>query len=90
MTDIDIRKGEQITLDILSKNNNIDLSIGEHKQSISLSIDEKGVSDYNLLTGKPKINSIIVEGSKSAKDYNLQNKMDILSIQEIEKILYLD
>lgn len=50
----------------------------------------QGTKDYNRLINKPTINSITVEGDKFGSDYNLQNKMETLSIQEIEKILYLD
>lgn len=80
MADINVRQGEQINLDILS-----------NKDKINFTIEEKqGVSDYNRLTGKPKINGITVQGEKLGVDYRLQDKMDVLSIQEIEKILYLD
>ncbi|MBR2674980.1 MAG: hypothetical protein IKE52_05975 [Mogibacterium sp.] len=44
-----------------------------------------GTDDYDLLKNKPKFNGITVEGNKESQDYNLT-----LSVQEIEKILYLD
>lgn len=50
----------------------------------------QGTKDYNRLTNKPTINAITVEGDKIGSDYKLQDKMDNLSVQEIEKILYLD
>ena len=46
--------------------------------------------DYNDLTGKPKINDVTIEGDKVSEDYRLQGKMDVLTPQEIERILYLD
>ena len=46
-------------------------------------------SDYEQLQNKPSINAVEVRGDKTASDYRLQNKMDALGIQEIEKILYL-
>ena len=45
--------------------------------------------DYNDLINKPTINAVTVEGHKTGPDYRLQNKMEILSQQEIEKILYV-
>lgn len=46
--------------------------------------------DYEKLINKPSINGVEVSGDKVSKDYKLQDKMDELSVQEIEKILYLD
>ena len=45
---------------------------------------------YIDLTDKPSINSFVIEGDKVGADYRLQDKMDALSVQEIERILYLD
>ena len=45
--------------------------------------------NYDDLYNKPRINAVTVEGEKTGTDYRLQNKMDILSRQEIEKILYV-
>ena len=45
--------------------------------------------DYNDLINKPTINAVTVEGNKTGPDYRLQNKMEILSQQEIERILYV-
>ena len=52
-------------------------------------VTEIHTDDYNGLTNKPKINNRTVEGDKLGSDYNLQDKMDALSVQEIEKILSL-
>lgn len=63
MADIEVRKGDQI-----------DLVIGKSKSPIDLSIDKQsGTSDYNALTGKPKINDVIVKGEKVGSDYSLQD-----------------
>lgn len=43
---------------------------------------------YNDITDKPSINNTVVQGDKFGIDYNLQDKMDVLTPQEIEKILY--
>lgn len=79
MTDIDVRNGGQI-----------DLIIGRSADPINLEIEKQsGASDYNMLTGKPKINGVTVQGEKLGPDYRLQNKMDTLTIQEVEKIFYI-
>ena len=58
----------------------------------SLSVPTQRISstDYNDLTNKPTINDVTVEGDKVSADYKLQHEMDTLSVQEIERILYLD
>ena len=48
------------------------------------------VTSYNALTDKPIINDVTVQGRKRGIDYHLQDKMDVLTTQEIERILYLD
>ena len=53
------------------------------------SVTQIHTDDYNDLFNKPTINAVTVEGDKTGPDYRLQNKMDILSRQEIEKILYV-
>ena len=45
--------------------------------------------DYNVLSNKPKINGVELIGDKSGPELKLQNKMDVLSQTDIEKILYL-
>ena len=50
----------------------------------------QSVKSYNDLTDKPEINARVIEGSKVGADYNLQDKMQELSVQEIERILYID
>lgn len=44
-----------------------------------------GTDDYELLENKPVLNGVTISGSKESQDYKLT-----LSVQEIEKILYLD
>lgn len=48
-----------------------------------------GATSYNQLADKPSINGHTVVGDKSGEDYKLQDKMQFLTVQEIEKILYL-
>ena len=70
--------------------NGIDINIPA-KPTISMQIGEAHVSaNYTALTHKPKINSVELVGDKSASDLNLQSKMDALTTQEIEQILYTD
>ena len=45
---------------------------------------------YQELREKPIINGVTIEGDKVSEDYRLQGKMEALTIQEIEQILYLD
>ena len=44
--------------------------------------------DYNRLTNKPKINSIELVGDKSSEDLFLQSKMEDMSLQEIDDIIF--
>ena len=46
--------------------------------------------DYEQAENQPKINGETVVGDKVGADYHLQDKMDVLTVQEIERILYLD
>lgn len=56
----------------------------------SLSLPERvSTGDYNELVNKPQINSVELIGNKTGPELRLQNKMDTLSVQDIEKILYL-
>lgn len=48
-----------------------------------------GTSNYNYLENKPKINNIVLEGNKTAKDLGLQDEILVLTNEEIEKILQL-
>lgn len=46
-----------------------------------------GTSNYNFLSNKPKINNVLLEGNKTAKELGLQKEIEVLSNLEIEKIL---
>lgn len=50
---------------------------------------EIGTNDYEKIINHPSINGREVIGNKTGIDYNLQNKMSALTVQEIEKILYV-
>lgn len=45
---------------------------------------------YPDLRDKPSINHVTIEGDKGSEDYHLQGKMEYLTQQEIERILYID
>lgn len=45
--------------------------------------------NYEDLYNQPQINDVTLIGNKTGEQLNLQDKMDVLSQTEIEKILYL-
>jgi len=44
--------------------------------------------DYDLLEDKPSINTFTIEGDKTAADYRLQDKMDLITEQMIDNLFY--
>lgn len=44
--------------------------------------------DYEKLINKPSINGVEVIGDKVSKDYKLQDELEIVSEQEIDKMLF--
>lgn len=87
MADIEIRQGQQIDLDIGRTGDPIQLNLGDGSRTIDLEIDEKaGVTDYNLLNGKPSIEDVVLQGNKTFKQLGLETA----TVQEVEAILYLD
>ena len=59
----------------------------ENNRDVTLDIQSSsGTSDYNLLSNKPSIEGVELQGDKTFP----QLGMNTLSIQEIEKILYLN
>lgn len=46
--------------------------------------------NYEELSNKPKINNVELLGNKTSKQLKLQDEMEAMTVQEIEKILYLD
>lgn len=76
----------------LQENRTLGANFDDNAENITAGFGSSQVistGDYEELANKPKINSVEVIGAKAASDYNLQNKMDVLSVQEIERILYL-
>ena len=72
-----------------SDNFNATMSSNETLTASFGSVQKVSTGNYDDLANKPLINNRTVEGSKTGADYNLQDKMDAMTIQEIEKILYL-
>lgn len=65
---------------------NAKLNVVPGSSGTELPIDYE--NDEHIIN-RPQINSIELIGDKSSEDLNLQEKMDALTTQEIEKILYL-
>ena len=76
--DLEIEKNNSIDMTI-DRNDNINLDFGGQYCNIN----------YNVLTNKPKINDVTLINNKTSEELGLQDKMEALSVQEIEKILYL-
>ena len=45
-------------------------------------------SDYEKLKNRPKINSVTLDGNKSASDLSLQEAMDAILETDIDKMIY--
>lgn len=62
--------------------------VEENKEEEKVILEEGfETGNYSNLVNKPKINGIIVEGDKKARDYKLQDEMKVISNLEIEEIL---
>lgn len=59
---------------------------GEVEGELSLATERIVSTDYNDLKNKPSIEGVTLQDDKTFKQLGL----DTLSVQEIEKILYLD
>ena len=46
-----------------------------------------GTSNYEDLTNKPQINSVVLVGNKTSSDLKLQGEMEALSNMDIENLL---
>jgi len=44
--------------------------------------------DYNLVSNKPKINNVELQGSKISSDFGLQDSMSAINLSEIDDILF--
>lgn len=55
----------------------IDISVEQEPQNTITLEADGGVSDYNLLSNKPKINGVTVENERDGNDYGLVNKSEL-------------
>lgn len=65
----------------------VPMSIGSNEQNIDMGV-EGGIvqsSDYNVLSNRPKIEGVLLEGDKTFEELNLQR----LTNQELEAMLVL-
>lgn len=46
------------------------------------------IKSYNQLRDKPTLNSVTIEGDKVSADYKLQDKLGVVSEQDIDVIIY--
>lgn len=90
-TDIDITNNIafEIPIDPDISNITFDAEFGSTDQSIFRS-EEISVetSDYNALDNLPRINNVILRGSKTSGDYKLQDQMEPITESEIDKIIF--
>lgn len=63
---------------------------GEVTGALSVPESRTVAARYPDLRDKPSINQVTIEGDKGSEDYHLQGKMEYLTQQEIERILYID
>ena len=47
-----------------------------------------GAKTYGELPDKPKLNSVEIVGDKVSADYGLQDKMEAMTPQDIDKIIF--
>ena len=89
-----IRKGdvkmERLELEISRSTPSLQLDLDSQNSPLSLKIenrsDEGGTTNYNRLSNKPSIEGVVLQGDKTFPQLGLNT----LSVQDIEKILYLD
>ena len=65
----------------------VPMSIGSNEQNIAMGV-EGGIvhsTDYNVLSNRPKIEGVLLEGDKTFEELNLQS----LTNQELEAMLVL-
>lgn len=86
----DALKSEVIKMDFGTMEN-IDFNIPKSGDiNITMGDRSTGTTNYNVLSNKPQINGVTLIDNKLSEELGLQDTMNALSIQEIERILYLD
>lgn len=59
-----------------------------HIEITSLSAGGGGSSNYEALSHKPQINSVTLIGNKTSAELHVQDAMDTITEQEIDRIIY--
>lgn len=77
---------QEITLDVGVKGaDKFGVSLDNYVMSIG---GGSGTDDYSVLTNKPKINNVILSGNKTGQDLALVNSEDVISLAEIDRLIY--
>lgn len=68
---------------------NVRLEI-QRNQGIDLNLSPKNITreNYEYLTKKPSINGVTLIGDKSSSELNLEDKLDFITEQEIDEIIF--
>lgn len=78
---------EEITMSF-DTSQDINMNI-DNNGDISLSMDGSSIGgEYPPLINKPKINDVTLLGNKTSEELHLQHKMNEITPQEIDKIIY--
>ena len=70
---------------LYNKENTVDENTGKFRK---LEGGSGGTDDYEALNNQPQINNITLLGNKTSKDLKVQDEMDAITEQEIDKIIF--
>lgn len=72
------------------KNNDVKLGTGKIQFSFDMGKHGSagGTKDYEKLINQPSVNDVVLIGNKTSKDLKLQDEMDEITPQDIDKIIY--
>lgn len=75
---------------IMSFDTDSDINMNiDNNDDISLSMDSTSIGgEYPPLINKPKINGVTLLGNKTGEELGLQDNMDEITAQDIDKIIY--
>ena len=71
----------------IGKTEQVNLNIPK-KKPVNFNFSKQVSNNYNYMTNRPSINGYVLEGDKQDYDYDLQHKMDDITNQEIDEIIY--
>lgn len=72
----------------LAKNETLSGNIQQGNQLNGKMASTRYAKDYETLINKPYINGVEVIGHKISKDYKLQDKLGIVSEQDIDNLIF--